>query len=368
MADRRRILIVDDSADDRQTYRRYFLQDAADRYEIFEADSGEQALDICRAQELDCILFNGSLPDLDGSAFLGRWRDLRQVKRCAVVMLVGVGNESSVIEALKNGALDYLVKGRFSGSEFQRVVDNAIEKVLLREAIERHKQELARSQVELSQFAYAAAHDLQAPLRRTRAFCELLRKGYRGKLDDQADEYIDYIVNCMEQMQALVSGVLEYGRVGTTGQPLVPTDAEAAADEAMANLELAIQESGASVTRDALPTVTADRLQLVQLFQHVIGNAIKYRAERTPDVHVSAISEGQLVRFSVRDNGIGIDPKHAEAVFTMFKRLHSDEKYPGSGVGLATCKKIVERHGGQIWFDSLPGQGSTFFFTIPRQS
>ncbi len=231
--------------------------------------------------------------------------------------------------------------------------------------------ELTRSNAELEGFAYAASHDLQEPLRMVASFVGLLKERYQGQLDADADEFIAFAVDGAKRMQRLIDDLLEYSRVATRGQPPAPTDAAAALDEALWNLGLAIEEAGATVTHDPLPTVRADPTQLMQLLQNLIGNALKFGSSEPPRVHVSAretfeVSETSKVwEFSVRDNGIGIDPQYHDRIFGVFQRLHTRTEYPGTGIGLAICKKIVERHGGRMWVASQEGQGSTFYFTLP---
>jgi signal transduction histidine kinase len=226
--------------------------------------------------------------------------------------------------------------------------------------------DLERSNKELEQFAYVASHDLQEPLRMVSSYTQLLAQRYEGLLDDKARKYIDYAVDGAVRMQRLINDLLTFSRVGTRGRPAEPTDAHAALGEAIVNLSAAIEENGAIVTTDDLPTVLADATQLVQVFQNLVANAIKFRGEAAPRVHVSARDQGSEWVFSVRDNGIGIEPQHRNRLFVIFQRLHTRDEYPGTGIGLAVCKRIVERHGGTIWFESEPGSGATFFFTFPK--
>jgi PAS domain S-box-containing protein len=227
-----------------------------------------------------------------------------------------------------------------------------------------YSQELARSNAELEQFAYVASHDLQEPLRTLASYAKLLSRRYSGQLNDRADRFIQYIVEEALRMQALINDLLKYSRVGRQAQNFAPCDTRAVFDMVVSRLQDAIATSGATVTCGELPTLMADERQLVQLFQNLIGNAIKYRSQESPVVQVGAVrQEGQWL-FWVRDNGIGIDPKYAERIFVIFQRLHSQEEYSGTGIGLAIAAKIVERHDGRIWVESESGQGATFYFTL----
>jgi light-regulated signal transduction histidine kinase (bacteriophytochrome) len=234
------------------------------------------------------------------------------------------------------------------------------------EALRRTADELARSNKDLEQFAYVASHDLQEPLRQVRAYVGMLRERYASRLDGPGAQYMEFVFEGAAHMTSLVQGLLAYSRIGSGDAAREPVDCREAFDAAIANLQASIRESHARVTHDALPTVHADPTQLTQLFQNLVGNALKFRRDGvTPEIHVGARRDGNAWLLSVRDNGIGIDPRKSERVFVIFQRLHTREKYPGTGLGLAICKKIVERHGGRIWVESKPGEGATFFFTLP---
>jgi PAS domain S-box-containing protein len=224
--------------------------------------------------------------------------------------------------------------------------------------------ELERSNKDLEQFAYAASHDLQEPLRTVSNFSQLLGRRYKGELDAKADQFIGFIVDGATRMQEMIDNLLIYSRVSTRAKPFEPTDFKTVFDQALTNVKMAIEESGALVIHDPLPTVMADASQMVQLFQNLLSNAIKFRKEK-PRITVSAAQRGNEWLFSVKDNGIGIAPEFMENIFKMFQREHASAEYPGTGVGLAICKKIVDRHGGRIWVESEQGKGSTFYFTIP---
>jgi len=227
--------------------------------------------------------------------------------------------------------------------------------------------ELKRSNDELQQFAYVASHDLQEPLRMVASYTQLLAKRYKGRLDSEADEFIAYAVDGSNRMQGLIQDLLAYSRAGTNGKGLREVSTEKALKDALSNLRATIQESGALVTHDSLPAVTSDDTQLVQVFQNLVGNAIKYRSADVPHVHVSATKNGgKDWIFSVRDNGLGIEPQYFERIFVLFQRLHGREQFKGTGIGLTICKKIVERLGGRIWVESQPEKGSIFYFSLPE--
>ncbi len=244
----------------------------------------------------------------------------------------------------------------------QSMILLALEDISERKEIQR---ELERSNRDLEQFAYVASHDLQEPLRVITSFTQLLAKRYKGKLDSDADEFVAYIVDGAARMYRLINDLLAYARLGSHDAEVGATDCEAVLADALSNLGSAIEENGATVTHDPLPNVMADRDQLSRLFQNLLSNAIKFRAADPPVVHVSARRNENEWLFSVRDNGIGIDPEHFERIFLIFKRLHGRSEYSGTGVGLAICRKIVEHHGGKIWIESQSGKGSTFYFTMP---
>lgn len=232
------------------------------------------------------------------------------------------------------------------------------------DALAKRTEELAHSNRELEQFAYVASHDLQEPLRMVASYTQLLARRYKDKLDDDANEFIGYAVDGATRMQALIVDMLALSRIGTHGKPIEPCETTVALDRALANLRLAITESGATITHDVMPHLKADISQLTQLFQNLIGNALKFRGDVAPTVHIGAEQKEGTWHFSVRDNGIGIKPEFFDRIFVIFQRLHGKQEYPGTGIGLSVCKKIVERHGGNIWIESEPDKGTTFHFTL----
>ena len=283
----------------------------------------------------------------------------------ALLPLTVKGQVTGVIN-LASRTLGYFHEGRKEYlMAIARLVGIVIENNELLQSSVRAAEELRRSNKELEQFAYVASHDLQEPLRMVTGYTQLLAKRYGESLDQKAKEYIGFAVDGAKRMQGLIEDLLTYSRVGSKGKSFAWTDCEAVLDRALAGLQVVIEECGARVTHDPLPTVMGDEFQLGQLFQNLLGNALKYRASKAPAVHVSCKRETESWTFAVTDNGIGIDPQYGERIFQVFQRLHTREEYEGSGIGLAICKKILERHGGRIWVESEPGKGSTFYFTIP---
>ncbi len=244
-------------------------------------------------------------------------------------------------------------------------IQDVTDRVRSEERLRATVQELDHSNQELRQFAYVASHDLQEPLRAVSGCVQILKKRYTGQLDEGAEELIRHAVEGASRMRGLIEALLDYSRVGTRGKPFEPTDCNAVIKAVLSNLQVMVAESEAEVTCGQLPRLAADQLQLVQLFQNLISNAIKFRAQATPKIQVGAERQDGFWRFWVRDNGIGIEPEYRQRIFTIFQRLHTRTEYEGTGIGLAICKKIVERHGGEIWAESQSGQGSTFCFTLP---
>ena len=294
-----------------------------------------------------------------------------QLKEQNVLLQDEINNRLAVEQILheKNQILQQEISSR-------RAVEKAIQEqnlLLQKEICNRQRvesallksnQELARSNAELEQFAYVASHDLQAPLATIASYAQLLEKRYKDQLDSQANQFIGNIVQGCTRMQTLIDDLLEYSRVGRSQKPFKPSNCNQVVEQALANLQAVIRDTQAVVSYGELPVVNGDISQLVQLFQNLVGNAIKYRQDAPPAVCISACKQQDSWLFSVSDNGIGIAAQHQERIFQIFQRLHTQKEYSGTGIGLAICQKIVERHGGQIWVDSEPGQGSTFHFTL----
>lgn len=250
----------------------------------------------------------------------------------------------------------------------QRVQERTAELAGKAEELQKSNNALEQSNIELQQFAYVASHDLQSPLRSISGFVQLLRSQYEGKLDDRADDWIRRTLQSIQQMQTLIRDLLTYSRADSAPRPFQPVPFREIFDETVTRLRMSIRESNAEIICGDLPTVMGDRSQLVQLLQNLIGNALKYRSAAPPSIHVSASPGAKEWTFAVRDNGIGIASRYHERIFEIFRRLHNQSEYPGTGIGLAVCRRVVYRHYGRIWLESEPGHGSTFYFTIPNTS
>lgn len=246
-----------------------------------------------------------------------------------------------------------------------KIARDVTERVRYEQALHDANASLSRANADLEQFAYSASHDLQEPLRVVSTYSEMLQRKFKGKLGASADTYIGYILEAAGRMEQLLKDLRAFSQASTNAPPEHDTDAGEALRRALANLAPAIDANQASTTHGPLPSVRMHDFQLQQLFQNLIGNAIRYRSQQPPRIHVAAERCGDHWKFSVQDNGIGIDPQYKEQIFGLFKRLHSSADYPGTGMGLAICQRIVERAGGRIWVESEPGRGSTFFFTLP---
>ena len=382
MSETETILIVDDDESTRRTLALIFGKKG---YEIETAATAREALEKVHARFFNLALLDIKLPDMEGTDLV---EPLHKVHPDMMVMMVTAhASVETALRALNDGASAYITKP-LNMDLVLATVKETLEKQRLvtenrrlyeeaqRELAERKRaqqqlrqaaQELSRSNQELEQFAYVVSHDLQAPLRTMSGFAQLLNKFYKGKLDERADEFIQEIISGAADMKSLIDDLLQFSRVQRQERVAEPTDCSEALDEALAGLRAAIEESGAVVERGDLPEILASRSQFIQLFQNLVGNAIKYRGDARPEVHISAepgsgTASGWI--FRVRDNGIGMNPEHLDRIFLIFQRLHTPDEYSGTGIGLAICKKIVELHGGRIWAESEPGKGSTFCFTI----
>jgi PAS domain S-box-containing protein len=314
-----------------------------------ETNDGSYWLKIMHPDDRERVLAEDARTDATGEPFRMEYRQYASDGR-----LIWIRDEAVLVRDDEGEPLYWL-----------GVLFDVTERKHAEEELRRRAEELARSNAELERFAYVASHDLQEPLRMVSSYTQLLARRYEGRLDEDADEFIRYAVDGATRMQALINDLLAYSRVGTRAPEPSPTDLGAAFEAVRNNLRVAIEESGASVVAEGLPVVRGDETQLVQLLQNLIGNSIKFRGGRPPEVRVAAERHGPEWVVSVRDNGVGFEEEYADRIFVVFQRLHAGGGYAGTGIGLAICKKIVERHGGRIWAESEPGKGSTFYFTLP---
>jgi signal transduction histidine kinase len=358
-----KVLLIEDNPADARLLHEIFGESVTIDAMITHVESMSEAESYVADHATDLIVLDLGLPDAQGLEAVRRTR--MAAPNVPLVVLTCVDDDAIAVRALREGASDFLVKGQIEPRALLRTMHLALEREAHQEELLEQQRELERSNANLQQFAYAASHDLQEPLRMVISYTQLLAKRYRGKLDSDADEFIDFAVDGASRMQRLIRDLLMYSQVGNAGLILADVSSEHALGEALSNLGDVIEQSGARVTHDPIPIVMADEMQLIQLFQNLVGNAIKYQNGGIPLVHVSANKiVGEKWMFSVQDNGLGIDPRYFERIFGMFQRLHGRNEYAGTGIGLAICKKIVERHGGTISVASQPGHGSTFQFTL----
>lgn len=362
-----RVLLIEDNPSDRDLILKELEKS---EFEVISdvVDTVEEFRQKIRTDVPDIVLADYILGQSRGTETLDILRS--EGLDIPMILISGVLGAVTAIEWIKKGVTDYVLKD--SLSRLSVALRGALkekearqERNRTQQAVARKVEELARSNADLEQFAYVASHDLQEPLRMVSAYTQLLSERYRGKLDEQADKYISYAVDGAARMQSLIQDLLAFSRVGSQPTALRSTDCNEIVGQVTRDLQAAILESGAVVTHGKLPRVLASSSQLKEVFQNLIGNGLKFRRSEAPVIHISAEKRRTEWVFSVADNGIGISPEHAENVFIIFNRLHTRTEYPGNGIGLAICKKIIERHGGTIQIVPNEGGGTIFRFTLP---
>ena len=361
------VLMVEDSVADTELIRSELEHGGFDLSSEVVQTAEEFARQV-HSNSFHVVLADFNLPQWNGMEALELLR--REGLDIPLILVSGALPDITAVDCIKQGAADYVLKDRLA--RLPSAIRSALQEKQLREERKRAEhelaqkvEELARSNRELEHFAYVASHDLQEPLRMVATYTQLLAERYRGKLDAQAEKYIHYAVDGAKRMQTLIQDLLAFSRVGRQDTTFAPVDCNLILHQALESLQLAIRESGAVLTYARLPEVMANSSQLLQVFSNLLANAIKFRGSDKPNIHISAERQAGEFAFSVRDNGIGIASENAQDVFVIFRRLHTRTEYPGNGIGLAICRKIVEQHGGKIWVTSREGRGSTFTFTLP---
>ena len=377
------ILIVDDTPVNVAVLAEHLVSHG---FSVMVAQDGEEGIERAQFAPPDLILLDVMMPGIGGFETCRKLKSHGITKDVPVIFMTALSDISDKVTAYKLGGVDYVTKPFHAEEVLARINTHLSLQVMRRQLLSQNQQlqqeiavrqkaeavlaersqELARSNAELEQLAYVASHDLQEPLRMVASYLQLLEQRYEGKLDAEAHEFIGFAVDGAKRMQALIDDLLSYSRVGTKAKSLQAINCDAVLKAALLSLRMAIQESGTHILCAPMPVVLGDTAQLTQVFQNLLANAIKFRGAQEPLIEVRAESDNESWRFEVRDNGIGIAPEYFDRIFVMFQRLHNRRQYPGTGIGLALCKKIVERHGGRIWVESEHGRGSIFNFTLPK--
>jgi signal transduction histidine kinase len=371
-----KILLVDDK---KENLLSLSLALENKEYSFVEASSGKEALKILlKEQDFAIILMDVQMPELTGLETAEMIRQSDKLKSIPIIFLTAGNNTSdSIFNGYKAGAVDYMFKPyvpdvlRAKVDVFVDLYRKKQELVFHRERLEilniqleQRSNDLERNIQELEKFAYVASHDLQEPLRTITSYIQLLQKKFKTDFDGEAIEFMDFIVSGSRRMKLLINDLLEYSRVNRIESDLELVDFTIVIKEVMQNLHNSIKDSNALIIAEDLPVIRSRRIQMIQLFQNLIGNAIKFKSEKDPVIKISAKKLEGFYLFSVEDNGIGIKKEYSAKIFEIFQRLHSIQQYPGTGIGLAICMKIIQKLGGEIWIDSELGKGSTFYFTI----
>jgi len=393
---RMKILLVDDTPENLVSLEAALNGLGED---LVSAHSGKEALRHLLQDDFAAILLDVRMPEMDGFETAELIRSRPRSRQIPILFLTGYRNEEHLFRGYDLGAVDFLFKPivpevlrskvavfvelsrtnaklrqqtdalRKQAEELQRVEQEVRQlNAGLEVRVLQRTEELMRSNEELQQFAYIASHDLREPLRTVSIYAQLLAKRYQGRLDGDADQFIKFIVQNAERMETLVHDLLDFSRIDVRGMDFfAPTSCDSALDDAIGNIGPLVAESEAVITREPLPCLMGDAVQLTRLFQNLLVNSIKYRTRDVPRIHVSSRDNGEEYLISVKDNGIGIDPQYAEKIFGIFRVLQPRDRSTGSGMGLAICRKIVTRHAGRIWVESTLGQGATFYWTIPKK-
>ena len=357
------VLLVEDNAADAYLLGQFLVTE--EHIELTQVERLHGAIQCLKERSFDALLLDLSLPDSRGVNAVKKIH--KAYPEIPILVLTELNDKEAAIAALREGAQDYLIKGEIQRIWLVRAIQYAIERQQTLDKLTTLNDELTRSNQELEQFAYVVSHDLQQPLQSIFGFARLLAYSYHNRPDEPVNQYISQIIDASRHMSQLIQDLLTYATVDQAEPLCEPIDCNQVIEQVVAELHQSIDESHAVIHIDGLPTICANETQLSQLFQNLLSNALKYHSpEHPPQVDVSAKHQKNEWLFGIHDNGIGIQPEHFEQVFQIFQRLPTEDEYPGTGIGLATCKKIVEHHGGRIWVDSKPTLGTTFYFTLPE--
>lgn len=355
MAEKSHIVLV---VDDDEVYREDIHRLIDDVFEVIDATTGHEAIDRIGSHEVHCVLLDYRLPDLDGLQVLPKLVEAQ----IPVVMMTAQGNEQVAVNALKQGAYDYIVKNTLTEDSLRSAIEKAINHAVL-------ERKVREQQKDLEMFASIASHDLRAPLRNITSLVTFIKEDMEASRTEKVLDYCQRSLNAANRMNQLIERLLEYARIGRSNRSFEKVDLNRVATEVASSLESTVKDLTAEVEVGNLPEVLGDNIALSQLIQNLVANGLKFHnGHATPRVRISAKQIADGWEISVEDNGIGIDPKHVDTIFQPFRRLHGQSEYEGSGLGLATCKKVVDQHRGQIRVESEPGKGTTFFFTLPKNS
>lgn len=364
-----KILLVEDSPEDQLTFQRYLRQDQNHIYHFLTSETGDEALEICLAEEPDCILLDYNLPDMTGLEFLAELIEAAGSMRFPVVMLTGSGTEMVAVQAMQSGVQDYLVKDKVKPISLVQALHSAMEKVEIKRKLEEHRLALEAKNKELEAFASTVAHDLQVPLRGIREYAQNLQDRYSPMMGHEDQAQLNYMVSASNRMSRLIEALLAYSRLGRQSVEYRPIPLNDILIQVCDDLgaRIAATEAELIIPPD-LPTVYGNATLLNQVFTNLLNNALTYHQPNIPPrIEIKATPRDRFAIIQVIDNGIGIPRQAREEIFNIFHRLHSSDRYPGTGIGLATVKKSVELMGGEVWVESAPNQGSRFYLKLLTQ-